>query len=140
MPRGILLLDDPISSAYTQGLVEEAARRYPGTALKAVLTTSDSWPHVGGIRFVIAGALSIYVLDLNQPLLEKMARAPHTLEPDALGQQPEHPQWRVVSAPVQVGTGANRAMLYPLRGPRPSASTWCSSRSTICCTQAIRSR
>jgi hypothetical protein len=114
---GILILESPISSVYTQGVVEEAARRYPGTRLKAVLTTSDSWPHVGGVRYAVAKGLPVYVLDLNQPLLERLAHAPHTLEPDALEHLPHAvADWRIVSGTMQVGTGANRAMLYPVRG------------------------
>ena len=50
----------------------------------AVLSTSDSWPHTGGVRQAVALGLPVYVLDLNRPLLDRMMSAPHTIEPDAL--------------------------------------------------------
>jgi hypothetical protein len=65
-------------------VIEEARKRYPGTAVKAVLSTSDSWPHTGGVRFAVAEGLPVYILDLNQQLLDRTISAPHTLDPDAL--------------------------------------------------------
>jgi hypothetical protein len=114
---GIVILEAPISSLYTQGVIEEARKRYPGVPVKAVLSTSDSWPHVGGVRFAVSQGLPIYILDLNRPLLERMIQAPHTLAPDAL-QRAAHarPDWQIVAKTESLGSGANRVELHPLRG------------------------
>jgi hypothetical protein len=116
---GVIILEAPISGLYTKGVIEEAKRRYPGVPVKAVLSTSDSWPHFGGLRFAVAEGLPVYILDLNRPLLDKMMRAPHTLDPDALenARNSKAPQWKIVSDKEKVGTGENRLELYPLRGP-----------------------
>lgn len=115
---GIVILEAPISGLYTQGVIEEAKKRYPGTPVKAVLSTSDSWPHTGGVRAAVALGLPIYVLDLNQSLLDRMVAARHALDPDALeaANYSKPPQWRLVAGEVEVGTGPNRMELYPLRG------------------------
>ena len=113
---GILLLECPLSSKYVGALLNEINRQYPNSPIKAVLSTSDSWPHVGGIRQVVAGSIPIYVLDLNQPLLERMVKASHTLDPDVLSQSPKQAQWHTVSQKVEIGHGTNRVELYPLRG------------------------
>lgn len=113
---GIVILEAPISTTYTQGLIQEARHRYPNVPVKAVLSTSDSWPHVGGVRQAVALGIPVYILDLNQPLLDRMISAPHTLHPDLLAQAPKAPKWRIVSQKVQVGTGENRMELYPIRG------------------------
>lgn len=115
-PDGIVILEAPISGLYTEGVIEEAKKRYPGMAVKAVLSTSDSWPHTGGVRASVAQGLPLYILDLNQPLLDKMMAAPHTLDPDALAKNPQKPNWKVVAGKVAIGTGQNRVELYPLRG------------------------
>src|SRR3984885_4239224 len=83
-PDGIIILEAPISGLYTQGVIREARKRYPGRPINAVLSTSDSWPHTGGVRLAVAQRLPVYILDLNQPLLDRMMSAPHTIEPDAL--------------------------------------------------------
>jgi glyoxylase-like metal-dependent hydrolase (beta-lactamase superfamily II) len=113
---GIVILECPISGVYTQGIFDEAKRLYPGAPIKAVLSTSDSWPHVGGIRQSVADGLTTYILDLNQPLLERFINEPRTLKPDALSQSPKKPNWKIVSGKTVVGTGNNRVELYPLRG------------------------
>jgi hypothetical protein len=113
---GIVILEAPISGAYTQGVVEGAKKKYPGAAIKAVLSTSDSWPHTGGVRYAVSAGLLVYILDLNRPLLDKMVAAPHTIEPDALAAAPREPQWKIVAGRVELGSGPNRIELYPLRG------------------------
>jgi hypothetical protein len=115
-PDGVVILEAPISGLYTQGVIEEARRRYPGMPVKAVLSTSDSWPHTGGVRHAVAQGLPVYLLDLNRPLLDRMIAAPHTIDSDALEYAKNSPQWRIVSERVSVGGGANRMELYPLRG------------------------
>ncbi|MGB6306394.1 MAG: MBL fold metallo-hydrolase [Steroidobacteraceae bacterium] len=117
-PDGIVILEAPISGTYTQGVMKEARRRHPGMPISAVLSTSDSWPHTGGVRQAVALDLPVYILDLNRPLLDRMMSAPHTQEPDAL-QKAAHgktPHWKIVSSKQEVGGGANRMELYPLRG------------------------
>jgi hypothetical protein len=115
---GIVILEAPISGMYTQGVIEEARKRYPGSPVKAVLSTSDSWPHTGGVRQAVAQDLPVYILDLNQPLLDQMIRAPHTVDPDALANSKpaKAPHWKIVSGKETIGSGANRLELYPLRG------------------------
>jgi len=115
---GIVILEAPISELYTQGVIEEARKRYPGLPVKAVLSTSDSWPHVGGVRFAVAQGLPVYILDLNRPLLAKMMSAPHQLDPDALenAKNSKVPRWRIVSGKEEIGSGENRMELCPLRG------------------------
>ncbi|HEY1498980.1 MAG TPA: MBL fold metallo-hydrolase [Acidobacteriaceae bacterium] len=115
-PDGIVILETPISSSFTEGILAEAKRRYPGVPIKAVLSTSDSWPHVGGIRFDVAQGLPVTILDLNQPLLDRMVNAPHTLDPDAQTAARKKPRWTIVSRKTEIGAGPNRMVLYPLRG------------------------
>jgi hypothetical protein len=117
-PDGIVVLEAPISPTYTLGVMKAARRRHPGMPISAVLSTSDSWPHTGGVRQAVAMDIPVYILDLNRPLLDRMMSAPHTLEPDAL-QKSMHsktPHWKIVAAKQEVGSGANRMELYPLRG------------------------
>jgi hypothetical protein len=112
-----VILEAPISGLYTQGVIDEARKRYPGAKIIAVLSTSDSWPHTGGVRAAVADGLPVYILDLNRPLLDKMMSAPHSIDPDALERARQaRPNWKIVAARKEVGSGPNRMELYPLRG------------------------
>jgi hypothetical protein len=113
---GIVILETPISSIFAESLFAQASRMYPGQAVKAVLSTSDSWPHVGGVRYAVAQGKAVYILDLNRPLLERMIEAPHAIQPDSSQRSRKRPDFRIVSGKTQIGTGPNRLVLYPLRG------------------------
>jgi glyoxylase-like metal-dependent hydrolase (beta-lactamase superfamily II) len=113
---GVVVLETPISPKFTEGVLAKARADNPGRPIKAVLTTSDSWPHAAGVRQAVAEKLPVYLLDLNRPLLERMIAAPHRLQPDPLQTTPQQADWRVVAGKTEIGTGANRLVLYPLRG------------------------
>jgi hypothetical protein len=113
---GIVLLESPLSGTYFGGVIDKAKADSPGKPIKAVLSTSDSWPHVGGVRQVVALGLPLYILDLNKPLLDRLVASQRHIHPDLLAQSPRAPVWKIVSGKIQVGSGANRMELYPLRG------------------------
>ena len=113
---GIVVIEAPISAAYSARVIEEAAKRFPGIPVKAVISTSDSWPHFGGVREYVARGIPVYILDLNRTVLSRAVAAPHTIHPDALASKPRRADFRIVSAKVVVGTGANRLELFPVRG------------------------
>ena len=117
-PDGIVILEAPISGIYTQGVIDEAKKRYPGLPVQAILSTSDSWPHTGGVRQAVAQGLPVYILDLNRPLLDRMMTASHSLNPDALhnSKGSKEPHWKIVSQKEEIGSGENRMQLFPLRG------------------------
>jgi hypothetical protein len=114
-PDGAYILEAPISPQYVADVTTEAKRRYV-KPVAGVISTSDSWPHVAGVRGAVALGLPTYILDLNQPLLDRLLRAPHSIAPDMLSKTPRAPQWRVVAAKTTIGSGENRVELYPLRG------------------------
>ncbi len=113
---GIVILEAPISSGYSAQVIAEAQRRFPNQMIKAVITTSDSWPHLAGIREYVAKGIPIYALDLNLPILERVITAKRTSKPDMLEHRPKSPKFQLVHGKTIVGTGANRMEIYPLRG------------------------
>ncbi len=115
-PDGIMLIEAPISSAYSVRVLEWVARRYPGRKIKAVVTTSDSWPHVAGVREYVARGISIYCLDLNIPQITRFMTNPHNHPQDALESARRRPVIRPVSRMVALGTGPNRIEIHPIRG------------------------
>jgi hypothetical protein len=113
---GIVVIEAPISSGYSAKVLDEAARRYPGKRIKAVVTTSDSWPHLAGIREYAARGIPIYALELNAPILRRWLAAPTTQRPDALQAHPRKADLRLVAGKTVIGSGPNRIELYPLQG------------------------
>lgn len=112
---GIVVLEGPISSDYSIKVLAEANRRFPGLPVKAVITTSDAWPHIGGMREYVARGIPIYALDLDRPILTRLFEAPHTFIPDDLQRHPHRPRWHLVTTRTALGGGANRLELIPYR-------------------------
>lgn len=113
---GVVILESPGSAAFTAGIFAEARKRYPGLPIKAVLSTSDSWPHIGGIRYDVSQSVPIFALDLNRPLLERLIATPYRIDEDPLEKNRVTPKWRFISEKTTIGRGANQMDLYPLRG------------------------
>jgi hypothetical protein len=113
---GVVVLEAPAASGYSAQAISEAERRWPGVSIKAVITTSDAWPHLAGIREYVARGIPIYALDLNIAILQRVVEAPRTTFPDLLAKSPRKPEFRIVSAKTVLGEGGNRLEIYPLRG------------------------
>lgn len=114
-PDGVIVIEAPISSGYSAKVLAEAARRFPDLPVKAVITTSDAFPHLGGVREYAARSIPIFALDLNKPILERVLRAKHGFYPDALELKPRAANFKIVSQKTIVGAGANRLEVYPIR-------------------------
>ena len=115
-PDGLVILEAPISPAFTAAVLAKARADHPQLPIKAVLSSSDSWPHAAGVREAVAQNLPVYILDLNRPLLERLVAAPHSRKPDDLETHPQTADWRIVAGSEALGVGPNRIVLYPIRG------------------------
>lgn len=113
---GIVVLEAPISSGYSSRVIAEAQRRFPGTPIKALVSTSDSWPHIGGVREYVARGVPVYALDRTLPLLRRLLVAPRKQVPDALARSPRAPQFIAINGKVVIGSGPNRIEIYPIQG------------------------
>lgn len=112
---GVVVIEAPISAGYSARVIAEAARRFPGARIKAVITTTDFWWHVAGLREYIARGIPIYVLDRNLHVVRERAAARHTMDPDSLSRSPRAAIVRVVHARTVIGTGENRLEVIPFR-------------------------
>lgn len=113
---GVVILEAPISSGYSAQVLAEAHKRFPGVPIKAVITTSDSWPHIAGIREYVAEGVPIFALDLNKPILQRLVDAPRNSKPDLLARNPRKPDFHLLSGPTTLGSGSNQIDIIPIRG------------------------
>jgi hypothetical protein len=112
---GVVILEGPLSSDYSARVIDDVRQRFGGAAIKCVITTSDAWPHIGGMREYVARGIPIYALDLNIPILTSLFSAKYQSSPDALAKNPKQPSLHVVSGKTTVGSGDNRLEIYPFR-------------------------
>lgn len=115
-PDGLVIIEAPVGSRYSAEVLAEVTKKYPGVTVKAVITTSDAWPHLGGLREYVARGIPVYALDLNRPILERLLKADYSAHPDALARAPRPAKFTWVSGKTTIGTGVTRIELYPVRG------------------------
>lgn len=113
---GVVILDAPIGSQYSANVLDEAARRFPDQPVKAVVTTSDAWPHIGGLREYVARGIPVYALDINQGILQRLVKARYESHPDTLQREPRKARWHWIGTRTTLGQGDNRMELIPVRG------------------------
>ena len=125
-----------MTSSYSVKVLDDVKTRL-GAKVKAVITTSDAWPHIGGLREYAARGIPVLALDLNVPILERLFAARYATFPDTLAKSPRAPVIRKISTRTVVGAGPTRMELIPYRtasGERQMMvyfpDTGCSTRAT----------
>ena len=115
-PDGVVILEGTTSSGYSNQVMEYVARRFPKDSIKAVVTTSDAWPHIGGMRAYASRGTPIHLLDLNAPIVKRLIDSPRTLAPDPAGPARRAPVLHPVTTRATIGSGDTRIELVPVRG------------------------
>ena len=118
---GIVIIEGPESNAKSRAVLADVATRWPTARVKAVVSTSPMWMHIGGLREYAARGLPIYAVDANVPVVRALLASPHTQVPDSLARVRRSSTVRAVSSAVTIGAGANRIELRPARGQHSSS-------------------
>jgi hypothetical protein len=114
---GVVVIEPPHSPRYSRLVIAEAARRFPGAPIKAVIASDFMWSHYAGIREYIARGAQVYTPDANVADLRRILAAPHHLVPDSLARAPRPPRITGVASRLTIGTGPNRIELLPAIEP-----------------------
>lgn len=123
---GLVVIDAPISAGYSKGVIEEARRRFPGMRIKALITSTGFFWHVGGVREYAAQGIPIYAEARNVPVINRMLSAPHSLAPDALSRAKYSvPRVVGIDGPTRIGRGRNAIVVYPVsKATQPMLMTY----------------
>jgi hypothetical protein len=120
-PDGVVIIEAPESAAKSKAVLADVATRWPGTRVKAVVTTSPMWMHIGGLREYAACGIPIYALDVNVSIVRSLLSAPHVQAPDSLSRVRVPPVVRSISRVMTIGQGRDRVELPPARGQQSSS-------------------
>jgi len=113
-PDGIVVIESAFSSFYSDLIIAKVHALIPGKKIKALVSTSDAWLHIGGMRsFAAVAGINIYHPARNRPLLEKLLKAPYKTTPDVLAKitKPSY-TLNAVTDTLAIGTGNNRLVMY----------------------------
>jgi glyoxylase-like metal-dependent hydrolase (beta-lactamase superfamily II) len=83
MKDGLAVVDAPTDEGQSKWVIDAAKAKYPGKPIKALILTHHHMDHTGGMRAFVAEGATVYVPAQDKAYFEQVAKAPHTLEPDA---------------------------------------------------------
>lgn len=121
----IILIEAPLSSAYSVELIKKINDLYPNKKIGTVITTSDAWLHVGGLREFVASNVKVIVLKENISMVKDLLASTHVSSPDGLERNKKTPMLTAVSKthtlkgnvdmiiiPIRSETGDRMMMVY----------------------------
>jgi glyoxylase-like metal-dependent hydrolase (beta-lactamase superfamily II) len=85
----IVVFDAPINEWQSRWTIDAAKAKYPGKPVKFLILTHHHNDHTGGARTYVAEGATVIVAAPNKAHFETVFRAPHTLKPDELQNNPK---------------------------------------------------
>ena len=83
MKDGLAIFDAPTDEGQSRWVIDAAKAKYPGKPIKYLVLTHHHMDHTGGMRAFVAEGATVIVPTPDKEYFEKVAKAPHALEPDA---------------------------------------------------------
>jgi glyoxylase-like metal-dependent hydrolase (beta-lactamase superfamily II) len=84
MKDHIVLVDTPNDESRAIAVIAKAKELIPRKPIRYVVTSHHHWDHLGGIRSAIDEGATIVTHQSNRAFLERVAKTPHTINPDRL--------------------------------------------------------
>jgi len=83
MKDHFVILDVPLGEERAKAVVAKAKELVPNKPFRYLITSHHHWDHLGGIRTAMDEGATIVTYQGNKAFLERVAKTPHTLVPDA---------------------------------------------------------
>jgi hypothetical protein len=113
---GIVVIEAPIGSGYSKQVIAEIKKLFPAKPIKAVIVTSDAWPHLGGVREYMAAKVPVYSSPLNEGILNKLASSDYSIDPDTYQQSKVKPIYKWIQKPLTIDDLVTPVTVYPVNG------------------------
>jgi hypothetical protein len=102
---GVVVVEAPVSVENSAYVRNEAAKLFPGTKIKALISTDNIWGHVAGVAGYGDAGIPLYVLDRNVDLVTRLMEAGGAKSSNI----------RSVAAKITIGSGSNAVEVIPYR-------------------------
>ncbi len=108
----IVVFEAPLNSRYSEACLELIRRTVPGKPIRYLVSTHFHFDHVAGVRTYVAEGVPILTTPDAKAVIERVAAARHTMQPDALSRNPIAPRIETVADTKVIDDGTNRVELY----------------------------
>ncbi|HEY6548459.1 MAG TPA: MBL fold metallo-hydrolase [Vicinamibacteria bacterium] len=87
----VVVVEAPLNEERSLAVLAKIAETAPGKPVRYVVPTHYHFDHSGGLRTYIARGITIVTTPANRAFLERLAKAPKTIQPDSLAREPRAP-------------------------------------------------
>ena len=114
MKDHIVLVDTPNTEARALAVIAKAKDVIPGKPIRYIVTSHHHWDHLGGIRAAMDEGATIVTHQSNEAFLKRVAKTPHTINPDRLSASKKPVKIQTVGAKGTLTDGARTIELHLL--------------------------
>jgi glyoxylase-like metal-dependent hydrolase (beta-lactamase superfamily II) len=114
MKDHIVLVDVPQTEERALAVIAKSKELIPNKPIRYLVTSHHHWDHLGGIRTTMDEGAIIVTHQSNKAFLERVAKTPHTLNPDRLSRSKKPLKIQTVGATGTLTDGTRTIELHLL--------------------------
>ena len=115
-PTYMAVIEGPLGDARSDAVMAEAKKLVPDKPIKYLINTHHHFDHLGGVRAYVAAGATIITNEGNKAFYETAWKAPHTLQPDMLSQNPKPATFITFKDKYVLSDGTRTLEIYKLQG------------------------
>jgi glyoxylase-like metal-dependent hydrolase (beta-lactamase superfamily II) len=115
-PTYITVIEGPLNEERSMAVIAEAKKLVPNKPIKYLVNTHQHFDHSGGIRTYVAEGATIITNAINKQYYEQTFKAPRTLAPDKLSQNPRKATFITVKDKYVLADGGREMDIYHVEG------------------------
>jgi glyoxylase-like metal-dependent hydrolase (beta-lactamase superfamily II) len=116
MKDHIVLVDVPQTEQRALAVIAKAKEVIPNKPIRFLVTSHHHWDHLGGIRAAMDEGATIVTHQTNKAFLGRVARTPHTINPDRFSTSKKPVKIQVVGDMGKLTDGTRTIELHLLKG------------------------
>ena len=116
MKDHIVVVDVPNNVPRATAVLAKAKELVPNKPIRYVVTSHHHWDHLGGIRMAMNEGATIVTHQTNKAFLERVAKTPHTINPDPLASSKKGVKIQTVGDKGVLTDGSRTIELHLLKG------------------------
>jgi glyoxylase-like metal-dependent hydrolase (beta-lactamase superfamily II) len=112
----VAVIEAPLTEARSEAVIAEVKKLAPGKPIRYLISTHHHFDHSGGLRTYIAEGATIVTHQSNKAFYERVAKSPHTLNPDRLSRQRRKAKVLGVGARRVLTDGSQTIEIHHIQG------------------------